>query len=103
VLEAIERLGHEGYNLSFLQVRIPHPLPKEYVAEVLNKTKKKIIVEGNYSAQLAGIIKEKTGIDMDYYVLKWNGRPMSSDEVYEALKLIMQSKAPESQVLTHGT
>jgi len=103
VLEALERLGHEGHKLSFLQVRMPHPLPKEYFGEVLGKAKKKIIVEGNYSAQLAGIIKERTGVDMDYYVLKWNGRPMSSDEVYEALKLIMQDKAPERQVLTHGT
>jgi 2-oxoglutarate ferredoxin oxidoreductase subunit alpha len=40
---------------------------------------------------------------MDNYVLKWNGRPMSSDEVYEALKLIIQDKAPKRQVLTHGT
>jgi 2-oxoglutarate ferredoxin oxidoreductase subunit alpha len=103
VLEAIQRLGHEGYKMSFLQVRMPHPLPKEYVAEVLGKAKKKIVVEGNYSAQLAGIIKENTGVDMDYFVLKWNGRPMSSDEVYEALKLVMQGKAPKRQVLTHGT
>jgi 2-oxoglutarate ferredoxin oxidoreductase subunit alpha len=103
VLEAIERLDPEGYRLNFLQVRMPHPLPKEYVAEVLNKAKKKIVVEGNYTAQLAGIIKESTGVDMDNYVLKWNGRPMSSDEVYEALKLIMQDKAPKRQVLTHGT
>jgi 2-oxoglutarate ferredoxin oxidoreductase subunit alpha len=103
VLEAIGRLGHEGYKLNFVQVRMPHPLPIEYFAEVLGKANKKIMVEGNYTAQLAGIIKEKTGIDMDYYVLKWNGRPMSSDEVYEALKLIMQDKAPKRQVLTHGT
>jgi len=103
ILEAIERLRQESYKMHFLQVRMPHPLPKEYVAEVLGKAKKKIVVEGNYSAQLAGIIKEETGIAMDYFVLKWNGRPMSSDEVYEALKLIMQEKAPRRQVLTHGT
>jgi len=60
-------------------------------------------VEGNYSAQLAGIIREETGIAMDYFVLKWNGRPISSDELYEALKLIMQEKAPKRQVLIHGT
>jgi len=102
-LEAMERLRQEGYKMNFLQVRMPHPLPKEYIAEVLEKAKKKIIVEGNYSAQLAGIIREQTGIAMDYFVLKWNGRPMSADEVYEALKLIMQEKAPRRQVLTHGT
>jgi len=103
ILEAMDRLRQEGYKMSFLQVRMPHPLPKEYIAEVLGKTKKKIVVEGNYGAQLAGIIREQTGIAMDYFVLKWNGRPVSADEVYEALKLIMQEKAPRRQVLTHGT
>ena len=102
VLEAMERLRQEGYEMSFIQVRMPHPLPREYIAEVLGKAKKKIIVEGNYTAQLAGIIAEQTGISMDYFVLKWNGRPMSSDEVYTALKLIMQDKAPKRQVLSGG-
>jgi len=102
ILEAMERLRQEGFKTNFLQVRMPHPLPKDYIAEVLKKAQKKIDVEMNYSGQLAGIIREKTGIAMDYFVLKWNGRPMSADEVYEALKLIMQERAPLRQVLTHG-
>jgi len=102
ILEAMERLRQEGFKTNFLQVRMPHPLPKDYIAEVLNKAQKRIDVEMNYSGQLAGIIREKTGIAMDYFVLKWNGRPMSADEIYEALKLIMQEKAPQRQVLTHG-
>jgi len=103
IIEATERLRVEGYRINFLQVRMPHPLPEDYVAEVLGKARKKIAVEGNYSSQLAGIVREKTGIAMDYYVLKWTGRPISSDETYEALKLIMQNKAPKRQVLTHGS
>jgi 2-oxoglutarate ferredoxin oxidoreductase subunit alpha len=102
ILEAMERLRQEGFKMNFLQVRMPHPLPKDYIAEVLHKAEKKIDVEMNYSGQLAGIIREKTGIAMDYFVLKWNGRPMSADEVYDALKLIMQERAPKRQVLTHG-
>jgi len=102
ILEAMERLRQEGFKTNFLQVRMPHPLPREYIAEMLSKASKKIDVEMNYSGQLAGIIREKTGIAMDYFVLKWNGRPMSADEVYEALKLIMQERAPKRQVLTHG-
>ncbi len=103
ILEAMERLGREGHRINFLQVRIPHPLPKDYIEIVLNKASKKIAIEGNYSGQLAGIIREKTGILMDYFVLKWNGRPMSSDEVYRALVLIMQDKAEARQVLTGGS
>jgi 2-oxoglutarate ferredoxin oxidoreductase subunit alpha len=103
IIEATERLRAEGQEMNFLQIRMPHPLPEDYVAEVLGKARKKIAVEGNYSSQLAGIVREKIGIAMDYYVLKWTGRPISSDETYEALKLIMQNKAPKRQVLTHGS
>jgi 2-oxoglutarate ferredoxin oxidoreductase subunit alpha len=103
ITEATERLRAEGYQINFLQVRMPHPLPEAYVAEVLDRAQKKVVVEGNYSSQLAGIIRERTGIDMDYFVLKWNGRPVSADETYEALKLIVQEKAPKRQVLTSGS
>jgi len=103
ILEAMDKLRQEGFKMNFIQVRMPLPLPKEYIAEKLGKAQKKIIVEGNYTAQLAGVIREETGIAMDYFVLKWNGRPMSADEVYEALKLIMQEKAPKREVLTYGT
>ncbi|MDP3103703.1 MAG: 2-oxoacid:ferredoxin oxidoreductase subunit alpha [Candidatus Methanoperedens sp.] len=103
ILEAMEMLKNDGYSTGFIQVRMPHPLPNEYMATALGKASKKIMVEGNYSGQLAGIIREKTGIAMDYFVLKWNGRPMSVDEVYNALVLIMQDKAPQRQVLNSGS
>ncbi len=103
ILEAMDMLKKEGYRTGFLQVRMPHPLPKEYITKVLGKASKKIDIEGNYSGQLAGIIREKTGILMDYFVLKWNGRPMSSDEVYDALLRILQDKAQVRQVLNCGS
>ncbi len=103
ILEAVERLSQEGWKVNFLQVRMIHPFPKEYVSEVLKRAKKRIDVEMNYSGQLASVIREQTGVVMDNYVLKYSGRPMSSDELYDAVKLILQKKAPKRQVLTHGT
>lgn len=103
ILEAMEMLRKDGFMMNFLQVRIPHPLPKKYIEKILSKASKKIAVEGNYSGQLAGIIREETGILMDYFILKWNGRPMSADEVYEALLNIVQNRAQTRQVLTGGS
>lgn len=103
ILEAMERLRRENYKINFLQIRMPHPLPREYIAKVLGKATKRIDVEGNYSAQMAGIIQEETCISIDYFVLKWNGRPMTSDELYDAFLLILQDKAPVRQVLTYGS
>ncbi|MFQ6073898.1 MAG: 2-oxoacid:ferredoxin oxidoreductase subunit alpha [Candidatus Bathyarchaeia archaeon] len=103
ILDAMERLSQEGWKLSFLQIRMIHPLPKEYVTEVLNKARKRVDVEMNYSGQLASIIREQTGVVMDNYVLKYTGRPMSSDEVHDAIEIILKEKAPRRQVLTHGS
>lgn len=102
ILDAMKMLDEEGFELSFLQVRMVHPLPKEYVANVLSEAQTKIDVEMNYSGQLAGVIREKTGILVDNYILKYNGRPMSSTEVYEGVKNILLKKAPKRHVLTHG-
>ena len=39
----------------------------------------------NYSSQLASLINENLGVRMDYLIAKYNGRPMSSSEIYDAL------------------
>ncbi len=65
--------------------------------------KKRIIdVEDNYTAQLGGIMKEAIGIAPNYYMLKYTGRPVTTTEVYKALKNVLTSKAHEREVLTFG-
>jgi 2-oxoglutarate ferredoxin oxidoreductase subunit alpha len=103
IIEALQKLIQEGFSLGFIHVRMVHPLPKEYLADALQNAQKIIDVEMNYSGQLGKIIREETGIQMGFHVLKWNGRPMTTTEVYEALKLILLDKAPQRQVLTYGS
>jgi hypothetical protein len=40
---------------------------------------------------------------MDFHVLKYNGRPMTTTEVHDAVKLILIGEAPERQVLDYGS
>jgi 2-oxoglutarate ferredoxin oxidoreductase subunit alpha len=103
ILEALQKLTEEGFSLGFMQVRMVHPLPRDHITDVLEKAKRIVDLEMNYSGQLGGIIKEKTGVSMNFQVLKYNGRPMTTTEVYSALKLILLGEAPKRQVLTHGS
>jgi 2-oxoglutarate ferredoxin oxidoreductase subunit alpha len=103
IIEAINRLNGEGFAVGFLQIRMIHPLPKEQVAGLLKPAQRVITVENNYSGQLAEIVKEETGIAANFRVLKYNGRPMSTTEVYDALKRILLNQAEERQVLTYGS
>lgn len=102
ILEAKERLEAEGTKINFLQVRLIHPFPAADVSRLLSRAKKIIDVEMNYSGQLAGIIREETGILIDNLIVKYNGRPMSSDEVYEAIKNVLARKGARRQVLMYG-
>jgi 2-oxoglutarate ferredoxin oxidoreductase subunit alpha len=103
IIEAITKLGVEGFKVGFLQFRVINPFPKEYATGLLKNKKKVITIENNYSGQLAEILKEKTGTDVNFRILKYNGRPMSTTEVYDALKKILTNKADERQVLTYGS
>ncbi len=103
IIEVLDMLSAEGFSLGFLQVRMLHPLPKNYVADTLKAAQKVIDIESNYQGQLGQVIKEKTGVPMNFHVLKYTGRPITTTEVYYALKRILLDQAPERQVLTYGS
>ena len=112
ILDAIDALkDQEGLLVNFLQVRLLNPFPAEEVADALSRSKKIVDIEMNYSSQFAGLLREKTGISADHLVVKYNGRPMSCEEVYDALKQLSpdpaparaNGPAPKRLVLRHGT
>jgi 2-oxoglutarate ferredoxin oxidoreductase subunit alpha len=103
IIEALNMLKKEGFSLSFMQLRMLNPLPSAYVKKVLTGKKRIIDVEDNYTGQLGGIIKEKTGIAPNFHILKYTGRPATTTEIYSALKAILIGKASERQVLMFGS
>ncbi len=102
IMDAMEAFRSEGVRLNFLQIRLIHPFPAEFVSRVLAKAKTKIGLEMNYSGQLCGVVREMTGIEMDHRILKYNGRPFSQDEIYAGIKEILAGKAEKRMVMTHG-
>ncbi|MEM4103995.1 MAG: 2-oxoacid:acceptor oxidoreductase subunit alpha [Thermoplasmatales archaeon] len=83
ILDAME----EFKDFSFLQVRMMSPFPSEEVIKYL-KGKTVISVEQNYSGQLADLIREKTGIEADSRIVKFNGRAIAYEELVNALKMV---------------
>jgi 2-oxoglutarate ferredoxin oxidoreductase subunit alpha len=103
IIESINMLKQEGLSLGFMQMRLLNPLPSAEVKKVLEGKKRIIDIEDNYLGQLGGVIKEKTGIAPNFHILKYTGRPMTTTEVYGALKVILTGKASERQVLMYGS
>ena len=103
VLDAMEKLQAEGVKVKFVQLRLLNPFPAELVKKLLARAKTVIDVEMNYLAQLGGLVSQHAGRAPDYNIVKYNGRPMSLDEVYSAVKRIMSGNAPRRQVLKGGS
>jgi 2-oxoglutarate ferredoxin oxidoreductase subunit alpha len=102
ILDAMEKLAAEGINIKFIQVRLMHPFPSELVKSMLKDTKTLIDIEMNYSGQLGSLVRQHTGLGAQYQIVKYNGRPMSLDEVYNAVRRIVHRNAPRRQVLSIG-
>ena len=103
ILDAMDALNAEGLSVNFLQIRLVQPFPTEYVKDVLSRAKKVVDVEMNYSGQLGGVIREMTCFPIERYIIKYNGRPMSSEEIYDSVKQIAEGTAPNRLVLRNGT
>ena len=103
ILEALEKLSEEGSKLRFIQVRLLHPFPTETVKKFLTDAKLVIDVEMNYSSQLGSLVQQNTGKEIDYKIVKFNGRPMSTTEIYIALKSILSGNNERRIVLDGGT
>ncbi|MFN4218546.1 MAG: 2-oxoacid:ferredoxin oxidoreductase subunit alpha [Candidatus Bipolaricaulia bacterium] len=102
ILDALEALWAEKFSVCFVQCRLLSPLPSDDLKKLLEKAKRRACVENNYSGQFAGLVRESTGIAMDHLIVKFNGRPITMDEVYQSVKEILSGTAPRRMVLTHG-
>ncbi|MCL5090673.1 MAG: hypothetical protein M1514_01545, partial [Patescibacteria group bacterium] len=70
------------YN--FIHFWRPWPFPKE-AGELLAKAKKLIVIEGNFSGQLADLIEKETRLKSER-ILKDNGRPFFREELIEKIR-----------------
>ncbi|HEX2472213.1 MAG TPA: 2-oxoacid:ferredoxin oxidoreductase subunit alpha, partial [Nitrososphaera sp.] len=102
ILDAMDKLAAEGMKVKYIQVRLMHPFPSELVKSMLKDAKTVIDIEMNYTGQLGSLVRQHTGLEANYHIVKYNGRPMSLDEVYNGVKRIIRGDAPRRQVLKSG-
>ena len=69
----------------------------------LTDAKLVIDIEMNYSSQLGSLVQLNTGREIDYKIVKYNGRPMSTTEIYIALRTILSGTNERRTVLDGGT
>ena len=102
ILDAIDMLKKEGISIGYVQIKLMNPFPAEYLNTLLKDAKTIIDIEANHSGQLGKLFKQNVQRDIDYFILKYSGRAMTSTEVYDSLKKIVENKANKREVLMHG-
>ena len=76
--EAMELLNQKDMSANLLHIKYLQPF-QPGVQEILEKAKHPILVEGNISTQLGGLIREKTGVEIKNKILDYSGRPFTSN------------------------
>ena len=85
-LEAQEILG----NFEVIHFTDLYPL-KDEIKELL-KGKKLIIAENNSTAQFAKLLRQELGIEIEYKILRYDGRPFYAEDLAEAMKKAMNGE-----------
>jgi 2-oxoglutarate ferredoxin oxidoreductase subunit alpha len=81
ILTALEELRDVG----FLYIKLLYPYPAELVRRYL-QGRETLFIENNYYGQLALITRMYAGIEPGAVAVKFNGRPITSDDVLYAFK-----------------
>lgn len=101
ILDALDRLKEEGIECNFLQVKLMWPFPAKEIEDLLKDAKIIVNIEQNYTAQFGKVLRQETGILANHNLLKYNGRPMTEDEIVRGVKRLVNDKVPQ-EVLTYG-
>jgi 2-oxoglutarate/2-oxoacid ferredoxin oxidoreductase subunit alpha len=89
ILEVMECFRRdEGIDLKLLQIVDIWPFPDQAVGDVLRSSRQVVVVENNFTGQMANLIRQQTGIECSK-VVKYNGAPFSPKELYQRLKEII--------------
>lgn len=84
ILEAIKLLNQKNVRANLIHFTWVYPFPNG-ADELLKAAKRLVLVEQNGTAQLGGLIRKFTGIDIKEKLLKYNGRPFYPEEIIERI------------------
>lgn len=81
IVEALKILERKGIRASCLNLNVIWPFPEKQVVDYLSGKKLIVDVECNATAQLAGLVRQQTGVEIKERLLKYDGRPFYPEEI----------------------
>lgn len=90
-LEALHRFRQDGIKANLVHFAYVYPLDSKKVGEILGKAKHTILLENNSTGQFAGMLKQYCGCEPDFLMLKYTGRPLYAEEVFNEVKKLKKA------------
>lgn len=90
VLDAINELKSQSKKVNYMHFIYISPMDEKKVLEMLNSCKDTMILEGNYTAQLRDVIRERTGFYIEKTYLRYDGRPFLYEDIVEKVKEVFR-------------
>jgi len=88
-LEALRWLEEDGVKVALMQAVTVWPFPAEEVTAFLDASRRTTIIEGNYTGQLQGLVREQCLRDVDHTLHRYDGRPFSPERIYAHIKEVI--------------
>lgn len=83
--EALGWLEADGVKVNALQVTTVWPFPAEEVGTFLKAATRSLVIEGNATGQLEGLIREQCLVAPEHHLRRHDGRPISPEQIYVAV------------------
>jgi 2-oxoglutarate ferredoxin oxidoreductase subunit alpha len=86
IREARALLAEQGITTNQLQIRWIVPLHGDAILEILNKAKRTIMIENNFTGQFARYLRSETSFVADGHIRKYDGEPFMPHHIVDAVR-----------------
>ncbi len=92
IREARALLSQEGISTNQLQIKYLVPFHEKEVNEILQRAKRTICVECNYTGQFARHLRAETGFTVSDMILKYDGEPFEPRQIADEVRAILEGR-----------
>lgn len=78
------------YSVNVLPITWVNPFPSAAVKKIIETATTTVMVEANQSGQMAGWIREQTGMSCDHHIRRYDGRPFNPTELMEQIHRLVR-------------
>jgi 2-oxoglutarate ferredoxin oxidoreductase subunit alpha len=89
VRDAMGVLAETGTTTNLLRFPTLYPLDPQVIQAMFARTRKTLLVEGNYSGQFGHLLRAEAGVELPHKFLKYDGEPFYPHQIVERAEEVL--------------